>query len=520
MLAEQQTEWIISNNLVNKGWHIDNDVKKNVYFQKPKLKTEQTKLKGKRPDYILYESNTDRPIAIIEAKKAGKDLTQALEQAAEEYAKLLDIPIVFAMNGAYCEARFVANNKELILNGDEVKELLREKELLAFIDVNSHEAWTIPKEVKVSREELISVFKNLNNLLRREGLRAGIERFSEFANILFLKLLSENNEKSWWNSIKAQSDDDIIGYINGHVIEQIKNKYGGDVFTPISLSNSHTLRHIIDAIDPLILSTIDTDIKDNAFEYFLEKTRSTCDYLGEYFTPKNIIKLTINYVDPKFGETVYDPFCGSGGFLTEAFNYIKENNIINTDEDLERLRHNTLYGREITTTARIAKMNMILHGDGHSGIQQINSLENPEYIRPTTNQTLKFDIIVTNMPFSQEITKKTIKNGKTVTENHITHLYYNGIAKNNGDASCVLHCLQNLREGGRMALVVPEGFLFRRDTAAVRQFLLSKAKLQTVISLPQGTFLPYTGVKTSILYFTDAHKPNYQRYYWFYEKKY
>lgn len=516
MLAEQQTEWIISNNLVNKGWHIDNDVKKNVYFQKPKLEIQRDKLNGKRPDYILYKSNTDKPIAIIEAKKAGKDLKQALEQATE-YAKLLDVSIVFAMNGTYCEARFVANNKELILNGEEVKELLREKELLAFLEESSNEAWTIPKEVKVSREELISVFKNLNNLLRSEGLRAGIERFSEFANILFLKLLRENNEKSWWNSIKAQSNDDIIGYINGYVIEQIKRKYGGDVFTPISLSNSHTLRHIIDAIDPLILSS--TNIKDNAFEYFLEKTRSTCDYLGEYFTPKNIIKLTINYVDPKFGETVYDPFCGSGGFLTEAFNYIKENNIINTDEDLERLKHNTLYGREITTTARIAKMNMILHGDGHSGIQQINSLENPEYIRPTTNQTLKFDIIVTNMPFSQEITKKTIKNGKTVTENHITHLYYNGIAKNNGDASCVLHCLQNLREGGRMALVVPEGFLFRRDTAAVRQFLLSKAKLQTVISLPQGTFLPYTGVKTSILYFTDAHKPNYQRYYWFYEKK-
>ncbi|WP_232202622.1 N-6 DNA methylase [Rickettsia montanensis] len=65
-----------------------------------------------------------------------------------------------------------------------------------------------------------------------------------------------------------------------------------------------------------------------------------------------------------------------------------------------------------------------------------------------------------------------------------------------------MHCLQNLKGGGRMALVVPEWFLFRKDTAAVRQFLLSKAKLQFVISLPQGTFLPYTGVKTSILYFT------------------
>ncbi|KJV61313.1 N-6 DNA methylase [Rickettsia amblyommatis] len=80
-----------------------------------------------------------------------------------------------------------------------------------------------------------------------------------------------------------------------------------------------------------------------------------------------------------------------------------------------------------------------------------------------------------------------------------------------------MHCLQNLKEGGRMALVLPEGFLFRKDTAAVRQFLLSKAKLQLVISLPQGTFLPY--IKTSILYFIDAHKPNNQKEYWFYEVK-
>lgn len=420
------------------------------------------------------------------------------------------------MNGAYCESRFVANNKELILNGEEVKELLREKELLAFLEANSNEAWTIPKEVKVSRDELISIFKNLNNILRSEGLRAGIERFSEFANILFLKLLSENNEKSWWNSIKAQSNEDIIGYINGYVIEQIKNKYGGEVFTSISIGNPQTLRHIIDAIDPLILSTIDTDIKYDAFECFLEKTFFIENNFGEYSTPRNIIKTIINLIDLKFGETIYDPFCGTGGFLTEAFNYIKENNIINTEEDLERLRFNTLYGRELTKTARIAKMNTVLQGyDGHSEIQQIDTLRNPYYISSKTSQQLKFDIIATNMPFSQTITKKTIKNGKTITENHIAPLYYNGIAKNNGDAACVLHCLQNLKESGRMALVVPEGFLFRKDTSSVRQFLLSKAKLQLVISLPQSTFLPYTGVKTSILYFTDAHKPDKQKYYWF-----
>ena len=163
-------------------------------------------------------------------------------------------------------------------------------------------------------------------------------------------------------------------------------------------------------------------------------------------------------------------------------------------------------------------MNMILHGDGHSGIQQINTLTNPDYLLPN-GKVKKFDVIVTNIPFSQTITRKIIENGKAKTENNISPLYYNGIAKNNGDSACVLHCLRALKEGGRMALVVPEGFLFRKDIANVRKFLLSKAKLQSVISLPQGAFLPYTGVKTDILYFTDAHKPNNQKNYWFFEAK-
>ena len=178
-----------------------------------------------------------------------------------------------------------------------------------------------------------------------------------------------------------------------------------------------------------------------------------------------------------------------------------------------------LFGREITVTARIAKMNMILQGHEPHGIQQIDSLANPDY-RDKDNKPVKFDVIVTNMPFSQNLTRKVVAvNGKTRTENSISPLYYNGIGKNSGDAACVLHCLRNLKEGGRMGLVVPEGFLFRKDIANVREFLLSKAKLQTVISLPQGTFLPYTGVKTDILYFTDAHKPNTQKEYWFFDVK-
>lgn len=258
--------------------------------------------------------------------------------------------------------------------------------------------------------------------MRGEGLRAEIERFSEFANILFLKLLNETNPKSRWDALKVQQNDDLLDYVNGHVITHIQQLYGGDVFTPLSIKNPKIFRYIIEQIDPLKLSTIDRDVKGDA--------------LG---------------------------------------------------------------------------MNMILHGDGHSGVQQIDSLA-----KPVDGQ---YDAVITNIPFSQKITNKVKQNGKTKTENHISPLYYNGIGKNNGDAACVLHCLRALKEGGRMALVVSEGFLFRRDTAGTRGFLLSKAKLQSVILLPQGVFLPYTGVKTDILYFANAHKPNTQKSYWFFDVK-
>ncbi len=148
---------------------------------------------------------------------------------------------------------------------------------------------------------------------------------------------------------------------------------------------------------------------------------------------------------------------------------------------MKTLKHSTLYGGEITTTARIAKMNMILHGDGHSGVKNINSLSNPV--------DEKYDVVVTNMSFSLDIVRKFQENGRAVKVNTISPLYYNGIAKNSGDAVCVLHCLRALKKGGRMALVVPKGFLFRKNLKKVREFLLSKASLKCIISLPSGTFL-------------------------------
>jgi type I restriction-modification system DNA methylase subunit len=118
-----------------------------------------------------------------------------------------------------------------------------------------------------------------------------------------------------------------------------------------------------------------------------------------------------------------------------------------------------------------------------------------------------YDCVITNIPFSQNIDLNT------------SAYYYDGLAKKSGDGVCILHCFKSLRKGGRMTLIVPEGVLFKKTLSSIRKFLLENARLETVISLPQGVFLPYTGVKTSILYFTGCHENSSKEGVWFYEIK-
>ena len=183
--------------------------------------------------------------------------------------------------------------------------------------------------------------------------------------------------------------------------------------------------------------------------------------------------------DPKLGETVYDPFCGTGGFLTESFRYIRQSGNL-TAEERDQLKSRTLFGREITKTAVIAKMNMVLYGDGHSGVEKEDSLENPIDNR--------FDVVLTNIPFSQNIPERNMA------------LYYNGLANNDGDAACLLHCFRSLRSGGRMAVVVPEGFLENRNVMKTRKFLSDNSEICTVVRFPRGCFQPYTLSSTAMIF--------------------
>ena len=182
---EQDVRTMIDEQLRNLGWNMNrSDGKCNVFQEQPRTSEEKNRLNGSRPDYVLYSSDKSRekPIAIIETKKPGKDLNLALEQAFK-YAKNLDAPIIFATDGVFYKTMHLGKQNPLILNGEEVDELMRELDAIKFLENN--EVNTISESVIYDRRELIRIFEESNDLLRDEGFRAGIERFGEFSNILF-----------------------------------------------------------------------------------------------------------------------------------------------------------------------------------------------------------------------------------------------------------------------------------------------------------------------------------------------
>lgn len=506
MPLEAETRVLIDRSLENLGWKLSGK-DQNVYYEQPRSESEKKKLGGKRPDYVLYSKDSDKPLIVIEAKKKGVRLDSALEQGIQ-YAKAIEAPLVFATDGVFCKAFHTVANRPPILNGEEIDEFIREALALRYL--TSYEVNTVSPKVQYDRKELIRIFDEANNMLRGEGLRAGIERFGEFANILFLKLISESEQikretgiptkfdiACSWDSIKQIPISTRIEYINKTVYDKLNALYDTDIFTPLQIRDASILKEIMDKLDPLMLTDVDSDVKGDAFEYFLKASTSTKNDLGEYFTPRHIVKTMVRLVNPQIGEKIYDPFCGTGGFLIESFRYI-HNNMARTEANMKTLRESTVYGNEITNTARITKMNMILAGDGHSNIKMLDSLANPIdgteiYTENGVLHHRGFDIVLANMPYSQKT-----KHG---------NLY--DLPSTNGDSICVQHCMKAINsaaENGRMALVVPEGFLFRKDLAKTREYLLDHCQLQSIISLPQGVFLPYTGVKTDIIYATKVNQ--------------
>lgn len=489
---EANTRSQIDLRLQNLGWVLDHRKPDcNVFQEQAKTNEQNKKFSGGRPDYVLYETGTDNPIAVIEAKKPGRSLDSAIEQASK-YASPINAPLAFAFNETFVIAKHLPQGgKPLKIDGEELQDFIDQLTALRFVREGA-EILSAPKGVNFTRDELLDIFKATNKLLRKEGLRDGYERFSAFAEILFLKLVDESEKLNehrgrtrsidkrfcWSDFTQQYSGQRLHDFVSDTVWKRMRDEYGDIFDSPLSIRNASTLEEVIKSIDPINFTATDTDVKGDAFEYFLKSVTNGNKDLGEYFTPRHIVRTMVNLVKPVFGEKIYDPFCGTGGFLLEAFKYLSVRADMENQEMVDFIKKKSMYGREITSTARIAKMNMILFGDGHSNIEQVDTLKNPV--------DEKYKVILTNIPYSQE------------TE--YGSLY--SIPTKNADSVCLQHIWRALQPGGRAAVIVPETFLYEGGVIGqTREMIVKNSEELSVVSLPRGVFMPYTPTKTNIVYF-------------------
>ena len=495
---ERDIETLIDLQLRKMGWE-DNPKcpNRNVWKQQPKNSTEKKNLGGLKPDYILYNSKTNEPLIVIEAKRPNRDVYTALIQG-KEYAEKISAPIVIATNGILVKAIHLKTGNYLILNGETVDTFFDEKIALKFIDNSDVE--TISKKVINSRNDLIKIFKEADNSLRKEGLLAGHERFSVFSNILFLKLMSEIQELNdkegdknvipneyRWNFFKNKNGTELQSYLNKIVLKKFDEFYKSgneSIFDELRIESPTVLKEIINQLDQLELINIDSDIKGDAFEYFIRRYNAGEKDLGEYFTPRHIVKFLVQLLNPVFGEKIYDPFCGTGGMLIETFKHLIRS-VPNNQSSIKFLKEESVFGREISSTAKIAKMNMILIGDGHNNIQRIDSLSKPVHNH--------YDIVISNIPFAQQTEYGSLYDITTKDANSI----------------CIQHCIEAIDKtatNGRIGLILPEKVLFDKSYETLREKIYENCTIENIISLPSGTFEPYTNVQTSILHLTKVKR--------------
>lgn len=288
-------------------------------------------------------------------------------------------------------------------------------------------------------------------------------------------------------------------------LEEANPKSLAGIFGDVAWGNKErlpepSLLNLIDAFDSLTLNrdVVSNDMLGNAYEYLLRQfADESGKKAGEFFTPRAVVRLLVRILEPKPGEAVYDPACGSGGMLVETINEIRE-----ADGDTRTLR---LYGQEVNlTTAAIARMNLFLHDLEDFRILRGDTLRNPRYLERSGLR--QFDVVVANPPFS-------LKNwGADAWAGDAYGRAACGVPPaNSADFAWVQHMVASMDpRTGRVGVVMPHGVLFRAGAEkAIRQCLIEQDQLEAVVGLPQNLF--YSTTIPACLLIFKADKPTVRR---------
>jgi type I restriction enzyme M protein len=283
----------------------------------------------------------------------------------------------------------------------------------------------------------------------------------------------------------------------------------------LSIDEPTVLTQVVNLVDGLRLDQADADTKGDLFEHVLRQIKQAGE-LGQFRTPRHIIRTIVEMIDPKIGETIYDPAAGTAGFLVAAFNHIRLANSspsgVHDDEvegkrqkrgigdklsarQVSVLQNSTFYGNDVDPKmVRLATMNLTLRGLANVRILQRNVLTSTLDNERKTDLGLPregYDIVLANPPFSGRVDKDRIVDEVKVGTSTATELLF------------LKYMMDSLRSGGRCGVIVPEGVLFGSTSAhkELRRQLIENNHIEAVMSLPGGVFQPYSGVKTSVLFF-------------------
>ena len=387
-------------------------------------------------------------------------------------------------------------------------------------------------------QSLASIVKSSRVIMRKDkGLNGDADRIPMLTWIMFLKFLDDQErtredeaalagerfvpsiEKPYrWRDWAAKTDgvtgDELIAFINQDEAVRPDGARGPGLFAYLKslqgsgshdrrdtiaavfrgtvnrMINGYLLRDVINKIEGIHFdSSEELHVLSRTYETLLKEMRDAAGDAGEFYTPRPVVRLMVDLIDPKLGETVLDPACGTGGFLVEAYGHMEKQ--CRTVKNRQTLQQATIQGCEAKPLPfLLATMNLLLHGLESPDIDPLNALRFP---LKEIGDAQRVDVILTNPPFGGEEERGILCNFPEDKQTAETALLF---------LQLIMRKLRRKPSPGRAAVVVPNGTLFGDGICArIKGELLTEFDLHTVVRLPTGTFSPYTGIPTNILFF-------------------
>jgi type I restriction enzyme M protein len=378
------------------------------------------------------------------------------------------------------------------------------------------------------QSDIAKNFWNYCHILRDDGVSYG-DYVEQLTYLLFLKMADEHSRPPFnrpsmmpkgigWQEILSADEEILIIHYN-FVLQSLSKESGilGTIFhnSQNKIQDPIKLRRLINLIDSETWSGIDIDIKGKIYEDLLERNAEDVKSgAGQYFTPRPLIKAIVDVIHPAPGEIIYDPACGTGGFLLAAYDFVKRNYILN-DKQEQFLKLKSIKGKDIVEgVVRLCAMNLYLReiGGEESPIELGDSL--------ISDPDKRFDIILTNPPFGRKSSFIIARSSDSIDRSMQTYNRKDFWATtSNKQLNFLQHVRTLLKIDGRAAIIVPDNILFEGGAGeTVRRKLLQDCDVHTLLRLPTGVFYAQ-GVKANVLFFDrkPASKTAWTEKLWIYD---